>query len=47
MLIGNKSDLDNLRAIREEEGEKFARHNKMLFLETSALDGANIEEAFH
>jgi len=42
MLIGNKIDLENIRTISKEDGEKFAVDNNMLFLETSALDSTNI-----
>ncbi|KAJ5077775.1 ras-related protein rab-10-like [Anaeramoeba ignava] len=30
----------------EKKGEKFAKKNKALFMETSAKDGKNIEEVF-
>lgn len=46
MLIGNKSDLDHRRQVSHEEGEKFARENGLIFLETSAKTAANVEEAF-
>ena len=46
MLIGNKSDLEHHRAVSRKEGEAFAAENGMLFMETSAKNGANIEEAF-
>jgi len=46
MLIGNKSDLDNRRAVSYEEGEEFAKKNGLIFLETSAKTAANVEEAF-
>lgn len=46
MLIGNKIDLENIRTISKEDGEKFAVDNNMLFLETSALDSTNIQAAF-
>ena len=34
------------REISTEEGEKFARANEMLFVETSAKTGINIEKTF-
>ena len=40
-------DLRHLRVVNEEEGESFAAENDMLFIETSALDSTNVEEAFH
>jgi Ras-related protein Rab-2A len=46
MLIGNKSDLDHRRQVSKEEGEKFAKDNGLIFLETSAKTAANVEEAF-
>jgi len=46
MLIGNKSDLDHRRQVSREEGEKFARENGLIFLETSAKTANNVEEAF-
>ncbi|KAJ5077762.1 ras-related protein rab-8b [Anaeramoeba ignava] len=46
MIIGNKCDLEDKRKISKEKGEKFAKENDVLFMETSAKDGTNIEEAF-
>lgn len=46
MLIGNKSDLDSRRAVSYEEGEKFARQHDLIFMETSAKNDENVEEAF-
>ena len=46
ILIGNKSDLEDQRAISKEKGEELARENNMLFFETSALNGNGVEEAF-
>lgn len=37
MLVGNKSDLDQLRQIQITEGEDLARKNNFFFMETSAL----------
>ena len=45
-LIGNKSDLEEQRVITKERGENLARENKMMFFETSALNGNGIENAF-
>merc|ERR1711998_306148 len=36
MLIGNKADLDSRRQVSSEEGERFAKENGLIFLETSA-----------
>ena len=46
MLIGNKCDLVNERQVSTEEGKKEAEMNGMAFMETSALYGTNITEAF-
>nr|CAH8873550.1 unnamed protein product [Trichobilharzia regenti] len=45
-LVGNKFDLDAKREVKQEEGESFAREHKLLFIETSAKTGANVEQAF-
>ncbi len=45
-LIGNKSDLEEKRQVTQEEGKKFAEENNLVFFETSALNGNNIEEIF-
>lgn len=46
MLIGNKSDLDQRRQVSTEEGERFAKENGLIFMETSAKTAYNVEEAF-
>jgi len=46
MLVGNKSDLKNQREVYTEDAKKFAEKNNLLFIETSALDGTNIQLAF-
>ena len=46
MLVGNKCDLVNERQVSTEEGKKEAEMNGIAFMETSALDGTNITEAF-
>lgn len=45
MLLGNKSDLQN-RDVKQEAIEEFTQKNNLLYLETSALSGQNVEEAF-
>jgi len=47
ILLGNKSDLENQRVIGIEEGKKKAELYKFAFMETSALNGNNIEKAFN
>lgn len=44
MLIGNKCDLDARRQISTEEGERFAKENGLIFMETSAKTAFNVEE---
>lgn len=46
MLIGNKSDLDNIRDVSVEEGVKLAEEEGLFFMETSALDSTNVQKAF-
>ena len=46
VLVGNKSDLEHMRAVKTETASRFAREHGMSFMETSALRNANVEEAF-
>ena len=46
ILIGNKNDLENERQIKKEEGELKAKELEIGFMETSALTGNNVIEAF-
>jgi len=46
LLIGNKNDLEDRRAVSTEEGQAFADANGLLFLETSAKTAYNVEQAF-
>ena len=46
VLIGNKIDKEEERAVTKEIGEEFATENGMLFFETSALSGIGIENVF-
>ncbi|KIL68524.1 hypothetical protein M378DRAFT_158325 [Amanita muscaria Koide BX008] len=46
MLVGNKSDLKHLRAVPTDEAKAFATENGLSFIETSALDASNVENAF-
>uniref|UniRef100_A0A8D0G8G7 Ras-related protein Rab-25 n=1 Tax=Sphenodon punctatus TaxID=8508 RepID=A0A8D0G8G7_SPHPU len=46
MLVGNKTDLAQAREVPTEEAKMFAENNGMLFVETSALDSTNVEQAF-
>jgi len=46
LLVGNKSDLSSDRKIKTEEGRDFAEKMNLQFLETSAKDASNVEDAF-
>ena len=46
ILIGNKCDLEEQRQITVDEGEAFAARNGMKFIETSAKNNTNVNEAF-
>jgi small GTP-binding protein len=47
ILVGNKTDLTHLRMVSMDEAQKFADNNNFIFIETSALDNSNIDEAFN
>lgn len=46
LLIGNKCDLEEKRAVSFQEGKDFAETNGMKFIETSAKTCQKVEEAF-
>ena len=46
-IIANKNDLNDKRAISEEEGEKFAENIGALFYETNAKDYEKIYDTFN
>lgn len=46
MLIGNKSDLSNLRQVDTDEARDYAEKEGLSFLETSAMEATNVETAF-
>ncbi|XP_010274710.1 PREDICTED: ras-related protein RABA6b [Nelumbo nucifera] len=46
VLVGNKSDLGQKREVAEEEGRELAEREGLCFMETSALENLNVEEAF-
>ncbi|KAF8093967.1 hypothetical protein N665_0373s0024 [Sinapis alba] len=46
MLIGNKCDLESIRAVSVEEGKGLAESQGLFFMETSALDSTNVKTAF-
>ena len=46
MLIGNKSDLVDKREVTQEEIEKFAKDNHIMYFETSAKIGQILMNVF-
>jgi len=46
MLVGNKTDLKDEREILTEEARRYSEKNNLLYIETSAFDGANIQQSF-
>lgn len=46
MLVGNKSDLRHLVAVQTEDAKSFAENESLYFMETSALEATNVENAF-
>ncbi|XP_055828417.1 ras-related protein RABA6a-like [Solanum dulcamara] len=47
VLVGNKSDLSNsAREVNIEDGQSLAQLEGLSFLETSAMENLNVEEAF-
>jgi Ras-related protein Rab-2A len=47
VLVGNKCDLESSRQVNYDEGMQLANNYKMLFYETSAKTGLNINEIFN
>lgn len=47
MLVGNKCDLESLRAVPAEDAKEFAESQGLFFMETSALDSTNVESSFY
>ena len=46
VLVGNKSDLSDQRKVSFEEGQQMAKNNNMLFYESSAKSGQNVDKIF-
>jgi GTPase SAR1 family protein len=46
ILVGNKSDLEDQRVVTVEEAQSFADQNGLLFIETSAKTGNNVDAAY-
>jgi GTPase SAR1 family protein len=43
-LVANKCDLESLRQVSTKEGKDFAEKHGMLYLETSARQGQNVDQ---
>merc|ERR1711948_153296 len=46
-LAGNKSDLDSTRVVDRETARAYAESMGILYMETSAKSGQNVNELFH
>ena len=47
ILVGNKSDLNEKRAIKQNDGKEIAKKYKAKFCEASAKSSENVEKAFN
>ena len=47
ILIGNKKDLEESRQVTQEEAQTFSEMNNMMYFETSAKEGDNIDYVFN
>ncbi|KAJ8505970.1 hypothetical protein OPV22_006856 [Ensete ventricosum] len=46
MLVGNKADLHHLRSVSIDDAKDFSEKENTYFMETSALESTNVEDAF-
>lgn len=46
VVVANKVDLVESRVVNKEEGEEYAKKNGFIYVESSALTGENVEEAY-
>ncbi|KXH76323.1 MAG: hypothetical protein AM326_07260 [Candidatus Thorarchaeota archaeon SMTZ-45] len=46
VVVANKVDLKDSRVVATEEGEEYAKNNSFMYVESSALTGENVEEAY-
>ena len=46
VLIGNKTDAEAERQVSTEKGQELAKKHKIMFLETSAKTGSNVDNIF-
>ena len=47
ILIGNKKDMADQRQVTQEEAEEFSETNNMIYFETSAKEGDNVDYVFN
>ncbi|KTW27121.1 Ras-like protein [Pneumocystis jirovecii RU7] len=47
IIVANKCDLENERHVSQYEGRELAKYFRCRFIETSAKQGINVEEAFY
>jgi len=47
MILGNKCDMNDKRVVSKERGEQLALEYGIRFMETSAKNSHNVEEAFY
>ncbi|CAF0809234.1 unnamed protein product [Brachionus calyciflorus] len=47
MIIGNKCDMEEKRAVETSRGQEVAKHHNIPFIETSAKTNVNVTRAFH
>ncbi|CUI14528.1 rab5 GTP-binding protein, putative [Bodo saltans] len=46
VLVGNKCDLESMRQVSIQQGQDLAEKEELLFYETSAKDGTNVDALF-
>ncbi len=46
IVVANKVDLADSRAVPTSDGEEYAKRNRSLYVESSALTGENVEDAY-
>ncbi|KAI8613504.1 small GTPase superfamily [Chytriomyces sp. MP71] len=47
VLVANKVDLDSRRSISPQQGEEFAKANKLMYFECSAANNADVDAPFY